>query len=97
MSKRILNFSGTGLEPVEYSMVYDALKAADVLAVQPEIDPKKLAILGESNGGRFAVLACALDPSLKGVIGISTSGYGTEEIDPAAVADSEDLSLLSLN
>ncbi len=77
------------IEPVEYFMVYDALKATDVLAVQAEIDPKRLAIIGESNGGRFAVLACALEPSLKGVIGISTSGYGTEEIDPADVDDSE--------
>lgn len=78
-----------GLEPVEYLMVYDALKATDVLSVQPEIDPERLAILGESNGGRFAIIACALEPSLNGVIGISTSGYGTEEIDSASVADSE--------
>lgn len=78
-----------GAEPVEYSMVYDALKAADVLAAQPEIDPKKLAILGESNGGRFAIIACALDPNIKGVIGISTSGYGTEEMNPAAVNDTK--------
>jgi uncharacterized protein len=78
-----------GLEPVEYLMVYDALKATDVLAAQPEIDSKKLAIIGESNGGRFAILACSLEPTLKGVIGISTSGYGTEEIDPASVADLE--------
>ena len=85
MSKKDLELFRTGLEPIEYTMVYDALKAADVLAAQPEIDQKRLAILGESNGGRFAVLACALDPSLKGVIGISTAGYGTEEIDPAAV------------
>jgi len=79
----------SGLEPFEYTMVYDALKAADVLAVQPEIDPKRLTILGESNGGRFAVIACALDPSLKGVIGISTAGYGTEDIDPSFVADNK--------
>jgi hypothetical protein len=78
-----------GLEPVEYLMVYDVLKATDVLSAQPEINPEKLAVLGESNGGRFAIIACALDPSLKGVIGISTSGYGTEEIDPASVADAE--------
>jgi dienelactone hydrolase len=78
-----------GLEPVEYLMIYDALKAADVLSVQPEIDPERLAVLGESNGGRFAIIACALEPSLKGVIGISTSGYGTEEIDPSSVADSD--------
>jgi uncharacterized protein len=78
-----------GIEPVEYSMVYDALKAVDVLAAQPKIDSKRLAIIGESNGGRFAIIACVLDPSLKGVIGISTSGYGTEDINPAAINDTE--------
>jgi len=86
---RDLELFRAGLEPVEYLMVYDTLKATDVLSIQPEIDPERLAILGESNGGRFAIIACALEPSLKGVIGISTSGYGTEEIDPASVADSE--------
>lgn len=84
-----LELFSTDVEPVEYSMVYDALKAADVLAAQPKIDPKRLAILGESNGGRFAIIACALDPSLKGVIGISTSGYGTEDLNPATVNDSK--------
>jgi dienelactone hydrolase len=84
-----LELSKTGLEPVEYSMVYDALKAKDVLAAQPQIDSEKLAILGESNGGRFAIIACALDPSFKGVIGISTSGYGTEETNPATITDSK--------
>ena len=87
--ERDLELFRAGLEPVEYTMVYDALKAADVLAAQPEIDKERLAILGESNGGRFAVLACALDPSLKGVIGISTAGYGTGEIDPALIDDPE--------
>jgi fermentation-respiration switch protein FrsA (DUF1100 family) len=74
-----------GLEPLEYKMTYDALKAADVLSAQPKINSEKLAIIGESNGGRFAIIACALDPSLKGVIGISTSGYGTSEIDLSKV------------
>ncbi|HIH93209.1 TPA: alpha/beta hydrolase [Methanosarcina acetivorans] len=86
---RDLELFRAGLEPVEYLMVYDVLKAADVLSVQPEIDPERLAVLGESNGGRFAIIACALEPSLKGVMGISTSGYGTEGVDPASVADSE--------
>ncbi|WP_440954065.1 alpha/beta hydrolase family protein [Methanosarcina sp. Mfa9] len=76
-----------GLEPLEYKMVYDALKATDVLSAQPEIDPEKLAIIGESNGGRFAIIACALEPSLRGVVGISTAGYGTGEIDPSQVKD----------
>lgn len=87
--ERDLELFKAGLEPLEYAMVYDALKAADVLAAQPEINKERLAILGESNGGRFAVLACALDPSLKGVIGISTAGHGTEEIDPALIDDPE--------
>ncbi len=86
---RDLELFRAGLEPVEYTMVYDALKAADVLAVQPEIDKERLAILGESNGGRFAIIACALEPSLKGVIGISTAGYGTGEPDPALEDDPE--------
>jgi len=87
--ERDLELFRAGLEPVEYSMVYDALKASDVLATQPEINPERLAILGESNGGRFAILACALNPSLKGVIGISTAGYGTEEIDSSLADDPE--------
>ena len=78
-----------GLEPLQYAMVYDGLKASDVLAAQPEIDPERLAILGESNGGRFAILACALNPSLKGVIGISTAGYGSEEMSSALEDDPE--------
>ncbi|WP_292380693.1 alpha/beta hydrolase family protein [Methanosarcina sp. UBA289] len=87
--ERDLELFKAGLEPVEYTMVYDALKASDVLAAQPEIDPERLAILGESNGGRVAILACALNPSLKGIIGISTSGYGTEEIDSSLADDPE--------
>ncbi len=85
--ERDLELFRAGLEPLEYTMVYDALKASDVLAAQPEIDHGKLAILGESNGGRFAVLACALNPSLKGVIGISTAGYGTGETGPSHADD----------
>lgn len=87
--ERDLKLFRAGLEPVEYLMVYDVLNAADVLSAQPEIDQERLAVLGESNGGRFAIIACALEPSLKGSIGISTSGYGTEKFDSAEVADSE--------
>ena len=67
-----------GKEPVEHKMVYDALLAVDVLRQEPSIDPEKIAIIGESNGGRFAIIAAAIDPKISGVIGISTSGYDTE-------------------
>lgn len=67
-----------GKEPVEHKMVFDALKALDILRQYPRIDPERIAIVGESNGGRFAIIAAAIDPRIKGVIGISTSGYDTE-------------------
>jgi len=67
-----------GKEPVEHKMVFDALRAVDVLRQEPSIDPDKIAIVGESNGGRFAIIAAAIDPKISGIIGISTSGYDTE-------------------
>jgi dienelactone hydrolase len=67
-----------GEEPTEHKMVYDALAAAEILRAQPEIDPKRIIYAGESNGGRFAIIACALDPAAKGVLAISTCGYGTD-------------------
>ena len=67
-----------GKEPVEHKMVFDALRAVDVLRQQPSIDPERIAIVGESNGGRFAIIAAAIDPKISGIIGISTSGYDTE-------------------
>lgn len=65
-------------EPIEHKMVFDALRSVDVLRQDSRIDAQKIAIIGESNGGRFAIIAAALDPGIKGVIGISTSGYDTE-------------------
>jgi len=66
-----------GEEPTEYKMVYDALAAGDVLRSRPEIDPTRIIYAGESNGGRFAIMACALDRRARGVLAISTCGYGT--------------------
>ena len=74
-----------GNEPVEYSMIYDALMAAKVLRDQNEVDPENIAMLGISNGGRFAIIATALDSEIKGVVGISTSGYQTGSIDKSMV------------
>ena len=73
-----------GSEPVEHMMVYDALAAAEVLRSLPEIDPERIIYAGESNGGRFAIIACALDDGARGVLAISTCGYGTD----AAIAQS---------
>ena len=77
-----------GEEPAEHKMVYDALAAAEILRSRPEIDPKRIIYAGESNGGRFAIMACALDLAAKGVLAISTCGYGTDAaIASAGVVD----------
>ena len=67
-----------GVEPTEHKMVYDALAAGEILRSRPEIDPERIIYTGESNGGRFAIIACALDPAARGVLAISTCGYGTD-------------------
>ncbi len=77
-----------GEEPTEHRMVYDALAAGEVLRSRPEIDPRRIIYAGESNGGRFAIMACALDRSARGVLAISTCGYGTDgAIASAGVVD----------
>jgi len=65
-------------EPIEHKMVYDALAAAEILRNQPGIDPNRVVYAGESNGARFAIIACALDPEARGVVAISTCGYGVD-------------------
>ena len=66
-----------GREPTEHKMVYDALAAAQILRDQPGIDGMRIIYAGESNGGRSAIIACALDKKARGVLAISTCGYGT--------------------
>jgi hypothetical protein len=68
-----------GTEPTEHKMVYDALVAAEILRSRPEIDKSRIIYAGESNGARFAIIACALDTKSRGVIAISTCGYGADE------------------
>jgi dienelactone hydrolase len=74
-----------GEEPTEHMMVHDALVAAEILRRQPEIDPKRIVYAGESNGARFAIIACALDADARGVVAISTCGYGTADAAAAGV------------
>jgi len=79
-----------GREPTEHKMVYDAIAAAGILRAQPGIDLDGIIYAGESNGGRFAIIACALDARARGVLAISTCGYGTDAaIASAGVLDKD--------
>ncbi|MFH1442866.1 MAG: alpha/beta hydrolase [Candidatus Micrarchaeota archaeon] len=57
-------------------MVYDALRAFDYLRQRPDIDGNKIAVAGESMGGRNAIIAGAIEKRFRIVMGISTGGYG---------------------
>lgn len=61
-------------EPVQHIMVYDALKAYDLLYSAPFVDSGRIIIAGESLGGRNAIIAAAIDRNIKGVLIISWAG-----------------------
>ena len=64
-----------GKEPVQHLSVYDALKTYDILRNINGMDKNNIGIMGESMGGRYAIIAAAIDKQLKGVIAISVSGF----------------------
>ena len=69
-----LDFSNAK-EPSQHLMVYDALRAYDVLYSAPFVDPERIVIAGESLGGRIAVIAAAIDRNINGVLVISSAGF----------------------
>ncbi len=64
-----------GKEPVQHLMVYDALRAFDLLYSAPFVDQERIMIAGESLGGRIAVIAAALERKIKGALVISSAGF----------------------
>lgn len=63
------------LEPLQHLMVFDALQAVTLLKQRSEINTDNIALMGESMGGRYAMIAASLDKRVKGVIVISSAGY----------------------
>ena len=56
-------------------MTLDVLNAFDLLKAF-SVNRDKVVLLGESMGGRYAILSAAIDPRFAGAIIISSSGYG---------------------
>ncbi|HUL62372.1 MAG TPA: acetylxylan esterase [Methanocella sp.] len=76
-------FTGGG-DPVQYKQVYDVLRGYDCIRSEADLDSDNVAVLGESMGGRFAIISAALEPGLKAAIGISTGPYGLAGNDDAS-------------
>jgi dienelactone hydrolase len=64
-----------GTEPQQHLMVFDALRAFDVISQYPTVDKGHITILGESMGGRYAIIAASMEPRISNIISISTSGF----------------------
>lgn len=64
-----------GMEPLQHLAVYDALAAFDVLANRSYIDREHIIFAGESMGGRYALIAAALETKSAGTIAVSTAGF----------------------
>ena len=72
-------------EPSQHLMVYDALRGYDLLYSAPFVDPERIAIAGESLGGRVAIIAAAIDRNINGVLAISSAGLNFEMTNDARV------------
>lgn len=64
-----------GKEPVQHLSVYDALAGFDVLRSLREVDENNIAMAGLSMGGRYTIIAAAIDKRIKGVVTISAAGF----------------------
>lgn len=74
-----------GKEPSQHLMVYDALRAYDMMKNAPFTDSGRIMIAGESLGGRIAVIAAAIDRNIDGVLVISSAGLDIELINDTRV------------
>lgn len=68
-------------DPVQYEQIYDALKGYDYVKTRGDLDGNNVAILGESIGGMWSIIAAAEEPKLKGVLCISSSDFSVAPID----------------
>lgn len=73
-----------GGDPVQYKQVYDVLLGYDYIKTRQDLDGDNVAVLGESMGGRFAIISAALEPGLKAAFVVSSGPYGLEGDDDAS-------------
>lgn len=62
--------------PVQYKQVSDVLQGYEYVKTRPDLNGDNVAVLGESMGGRFAIISAALEPELKGAFVVSSGPYG---------------------
>jgi hypothetical protein len=73
-----------GGDPVQYEQVYDVLLGYDFIKSRQDLDGGNVAVLGESMGGRFAIVSAALEPGIKAAVAVSGGPYGLKGNDDAS-------------
>lgn len=69
-----LRLVGTSLTAVEIAKITRSL---DVLLKRPEVDPKRVAMIGLSYGGYYTLVTTALEPRIK--VAVSSCYFGVQE------------------
>jgi dienelactone hydrolase len=64
--------------PAQYAQIYDVLLGYDYIQSRNDLDGTNVSILGESMGGRFAIVAAGIEPGFKAVFVVSSSPYGLD-------------------
>jgi dienelactone hydrolase len=67
-----------GEMPAQYAQIYDVLLGYDYLLSRNNLDGSNISVLGESMGGRFAIITAGIEPGVKSVFVISSGPYGLD-------------------
>jgi dienelactone hydrolase len=68
----------SGGMPAQYAQIYDVLMGYDYVRSRNDLDGGNIAVLGESMGGRFAIIAAGIEPGFKAAFVVSSSPYGLD-------------------
>jgi dienelactone hydrolase len=68
----------SGDMPAQYAQIYDVLLGYDYVRSRKDLDGSNVSVLGESMGGRFAVIAAGIEPGLKAAFVVSSGPYGLD-------------------
>ena len=65
----------SGSVPIQYKQIYDALKGLDYVKSSSDLKGSDTAILGESIGGMWSIIAAGVEPQFKGVVTVSSENF----------------------
>ena len=77
--------------PIARYFIWDGIRAVDYLLTRPEVDPKRIAIAGNSGGGTQAALVAMFDPRLAAAVSSCYITRWRELLDGPGPQDAEQI------